>query len=124
MSDSEKMDLNFRYRPNVDSPDAILIRYLKSYKPSTRKELILKALRAFYLVAAYGEFGSINSPSELESLARSLKETYGDDYKDTYSFGVEIELDIHQTGFWGSAILPGRESDDENEDYGDGQSPS
>jgi hypothetical protein len=30
MSDSEKMDLNFRYRPNVDSPDAILIRYLES----------------------------------------------------------------------------------------------
>jgi len=97
----DKIDFNFRYRPNEDSPDGILMRYLNSFQPTERKSMILKALRAFYLVAAYGDLGNLEKPSDLEELARSLQETYGPDYDDLHKIGVDIELRIGLASYWG-----------------------
>jgi hypothetical protein len=102
----DKVDFNFRYRPLVDSPDAILIRYLNSFKPTERKYMILKALRAFYLVAAYGQEGDFANPKDLEAFVRSLRETYKDDYSDSHSLSVEIELRIRQRDSCGWFSLP------------------
>lgn len=112
----DKVDFNFRYRPLVDSPDAILVRYLNSFKPMERKYMILKALRAFYLVAAYGQEGDFANPKDLEAFVRSLKETYKDDYSDSHSLGVEIELRIRQRDSCGWFSLPDFPSKKKNEE--------
>lgn len=116
MSDSNQLDFSFRYRPKVDSPDAILIRYLLSFKPRKRKDLILKALRAFYLMPAYGKLGEINKPSELEDLARSLREIYENDYEDFHQFEIDIKLEINLEDYWGMMTLPRGSGDDDDDD--------
>jgi hypothetical protein len=116
MTNSEQLDFNFRYRPKVNSSDAILIRYLQTFKPAQRKELILKALRAFYLVPAHGQLANLDNLSSLEDLARSLKKTYGDDYDDQHSLGIEINLKIAPIDSWSMLTIKGNE-DDEEDDY-------
>ena len=105
MANSEKLDFNFRYRPKADSPDGILIRYLLSFEQTERKQLILKALRTFYLVAAYGELGELNDISSMKDFVDSLNKVYGSEYDDSHSLGIEIELNINHsnsfsTYFW------------------------
>lgn len=56
--------------------------------------LILKALRAFYLVAAYGEFGDLDDLEQLETFVCQLRETYGKDYNDVHDLSLNINLSI------------------------------
>ena len=94
MRNSEKIDFNFRYRPTADSPDGILFGYLQSIPPRKRKFMIIKALRVFYLISAYGHFHDINSPSELVELANSVREVYGDDYDEFDALSLRLKLEI------------------------------
>ena len=88
----QKWDFNFRYRPKVDSPDAILIKYLQSYKPSERLSFNLESSPCFYLVAAYGEFGDLDDLEQLETFVCQLRETYGKDYNDVHDLSLNINL--------------------------------
>lgn len=94
MSESEKIDFTFRYRPKVDTPDGILFAYLQSIPPRKRKFMIVKALRAFYFITAYGASNDINSPVELAEFANQIREVYGDDYDELERLRLKIELKI------------------------------
>lgn len=100
MSKTEKIDFNFRYRPVADSPDGILFGYLQSIPPRKRKFMILKALRAFYLISAYGSTCDLDSPAELAEFANQVQKIYGEDYDELESFFVKLELKIKNTGDW------------------------
>ena len=118
MSKEPKLDFNFRYRPKVDSPDAILIKYLQSYKPIERKHLILKALRAFYLVAAYGYCGNFDDHQQLENFVRQLRETYGEDYKkDEHDLSIDISLSIGVNCYTSLSSLPSSDDDEDDDDW-------
>lgn len=95
MSQSDKVDFSFRYRPNVDTPDGVLMRYLKRFEPLERRDLILNALRAFYAVAAYAAEGEINSPEELGQLADYLQEI--DHFCSTHQ--TEVNLSVQTSVF-------------------------
>lgn len=114
MSKEQKLDFNFRYRPKVDSPDAVLIKYLQSYKPIERKHLILKALRAFYLVPAYSYYGNLDDYQQLETFVRQLRETYGEDYNDKHDLSIDINLSIDVSSYSYLSSLPS--SDDHGDD--------
>lgn len=92
MSLSDKVDFNFRYRPNADSPDGILVQYLNSFKPMERRALILRALRAFYATAAYTDQGEALTLDQLEAMARYLKEAQGT--YDQHQFTLEVETSV------------------------------
>lgn len=96
MSKTEKIDFNFRYRPVADSPDGILFSYLQSIPPRERKFMIVKALRAFYLISAYGasKNNSIDSPEELVKFANYVRKIYGDDYSELECLSLKLELRI------------------------------
>ncbi|MEL7418545.1 MAG: hypothetical protein AAGK10_08210 [Cyanobacteria bacterium J06555_3] len=94
MNNSEKVDFNFRYRPTVDSADGILFTYLQGIPPKERKFMIVKALRAFYFISAYGASNDINSPDELLKFANQVREIYGDDYSELERLRLKLELRI------------------------------
>ncbi|EAM49657.1 hypothetical protein WH8501_30440 (plasmid) [Crocosphaera watsonii WH 8501] len=118
MSSNQKLDFNFRYRPNVDSPDGMLIRYLQKYKPIERKYLILKALRAFYLVAAYAELGDFDDLEQLETFVGQLRKTYTQNYDDLHNLSIDINLSIGSSasGFISSMPSSGDEDDDDDDE--------
>lgn len=107
MSKSEKIDFTFRYRPNVDSPDGILFSYLQSIPPRKRKYMIIKALRAFYFITAYGASNDINSPVELAEFAEEVKKIYGSEYSELEDLDINLRLKI-KINDWSKAgsILP------------------
>lgn len=113
MSDKDFIDFTFRYRPNTDSPDGILFRYLQSFKPIKRRHMILKALRAFYLVAAYGAVEEFHEFEQVKDLVELLEKTYGEGadgtIKDSLSFNIDLEV-----SYMGMSSLP--ESDESDED--------
>jgi hypothetical protein len=51
----QQLDIKFRFQPMAKSPDGILLEYLKNHlnSASITQELVLKALRAYWLVDAY-----------------------------------------------------------------------
>ena len=94
MSKTEKIDFNFRYRPVADSADGILFSYLQSLPPRERKFMIIKALRAFYFVSAYGSTHNISSPDKLVELAHNVQKIYGKDYDELERLHLKLELKI------------------------------
>ncbi len=119
MSSGQKLDFNFRYRPNVDSPDGMLIRYLQKYKPIERKHLILKALRAFYLVAAYSELGNFDDLEQLETFVGQLRKTYTQNYDDVHDLSIDINLSIGSSASSYFSSMPSSGDEDEDEDDDD-----
>jgi hypothetical protein len=111
MNDSESVDFFFRYRPAADSPDGVLLRYLLSFNPTQRKQMILKALRAFYLVAAYGDRGQFQQFSDVQKLVTLLEETYGEGADGPIDHSLSLNIDIGVT-YSGLSTLPD-ESEDE-----------
>jgi hypothetical protein len=70
--------------------------------------MILRALRAFYLVPAYAVAGNLENYSEWEKLIRELKKTYKRDYDETHSLGLDIEINISMNPFYmGGGTRPG-----------------
>ncbi|QLE59982.1 hypothetical protein [Nostoc sp. TCL26-01] len=94
MSEPESVDFFFRYRPAADSPDGVLLRYLLSFNSTQRKHMILKALRAFYLVAAYGDLGQFQEFSDVEELVALLKQTYGEGAFGAFNHSLSLTIDI------------------------------
>jgi hypothetical protein len=93
MTEPESVDFFFRYRPAADSPDGVLLRYLLSFNPTQRKQMILKALRAFYLVAAYGDIGQFQKFSDVQKLMTLLDETYGEDAVAAFDHSLSLNID-------------------------------
>ncbi len=108
MSEKKFIDFNFRYRPIASTPDGFLFEYLQNQKPTTRKRMILHALRAFYLVAAYEYLDKFESLAELETMIRQLRETY--DLDEPFQRSVNFEISI---GYMGYSDLPDKMLDDD-----------
>ncbi|HAG85187.1 MAG TPA: hypothetical protein DCL61_29565 [Cyanobacteria bacterium UBA12227] len=69
---TKQLDINFRFRPLLSTPDGILLNYLKKQETSIiSHEMILKALRAFWLPEAYQESGK-KKRQELKKLAQNM----------------------------------------------------
>jgi hypothetical protein len=67
-----RLDIKFRFRPSASTPDAILLDYLRKQELSlVSHEMILKALRAFWLPDAYHRCGGKKS-QELKKLAQNM----------------------------------------------------
>jgi hypothetical protein len=115
MSEQESVDFFFRYRPAADSPDGVLLRYLLSYNPTQRKHMILKALRAFYLVAAYGELGEFEQFGEVKKLMKLLEETYGEDAIGSFKHSLTLDIDIGVNYLGYSTMSGEREDEQQNE---------
>lgn len=65
-----RLDIVFRFRPSADSPDGLLLSYLKNLGVTPlSNEMVLKALRAFWLPDTYESCGSKRG-KELKRLAR------------------------------------------------------
>jgi hypothetical protein len=67
----QQLDIKFRFQPMAKSPDGILLEYLKNHlnSASITQELVLKALRAYWLVDAYQHSGA--KKAELKRLAQN-----------------------------------------------------
>lgn len=62
------LDFIVRYQVQDESSDALVLKFIQSYPFGHHKELILQALRAFWLPLAYHESGQY-SPQEVQSVA-------------------------------------------------------
>lgn len=68
--DNRRLDIVFRFRPTSESPDGRLLHYLKNLgSTSISNEMVLKALRAFWLPDTYMDCGS--KKAELKRLAQN-----------------------------------------------------
>ncbi|HLO51042.1 MAG TPA: hypothetical protein VK211_21690 [Kamptonema sp.] len=93
MTERDLIELSFRYRTKPGSKDAPLFRYLKKLKPTERKQMILKALRACYLIEA------VKADEELDKvdkrkLVRHLEKVYFDETLVLNGEGVEAYLNV------------------------------
>jgi hypothetical protein len=61
-TEQERRNFNFRYQPYANTPDGILISYLQTGDTvRSGKEMILPALRAFWLPLAYQQAGNFSN---------------------------------------------------------------
>jgi hypothetical protein len=69
---NKQLDIKFRFRPLLSTPDGILLDYLKKQETSIiSHEMMLKALRAFWLPDAYQHCGK-KKRQELKKLAQNM----------------------------------------------------
>ena len=112
MRAQEFIDFSLRYRPPADSADGVLCRYLLCFKSIERRHLILKALRAFYLMAAYGCLAEFERVAEVRELAQLLESTYAADAD--IPVISSLSLEISGVSFLGGfSDLPGDEDNDD-----------
>ena len=57
----ERIDLIWRYQPLKSAPDGVLLSYVKYNSLMPLREMILQALRAYWLPLAYQEKGSTDA---------------------------------------------------------------
>lgn len=69
MNERKREELAFRHQPYLDSPEGVLACYIKNNKVRLLKEMVLQALRAYWLALAYQELGGL-SPEELQRVGR------------------------------------------------------
>jgi len=55
---TDRLDIKFRFRPVSNSLDGVLLSYLKKDSSPISREMILKALRAFWLPEAHQRTGA------------------------------------------------------------------
>ncbi len=55
---NDRLDIKFRFRPLSNSLDGVLLSYLKKDSSPISREMILKALRAFWLPEAHQRTGA------------------------------------------------------------------
>jgi hypothetical protein len=71
-NNSNRLDVRFRFQPKAKSLDGVLFGYLKpSRKNIVYQEMILKALRAFWLPEAYRQTGEKKGQA-LKKLAQDM----------------------------------------------------
>jgi|SRR5918998_2658551 hypothetical protein len=68
---TQQLNFRFRAQPSVTSPDGILLSYLNDQLPSVKSEMILKALRAYWLAEAY-QASNKKRGQELKKLAQQM----------------------------------------------------
>ena len=68
---SQQLNFRFRAQPSATSPDGILLSYLHEQLPSVKSEMILKALRAYWLAQAYQACNKKRG-QELKNLAQQM----------------------------------------------------
>ncbi len=120
MSDKDFVELSFRFRPKVHTPDGILVRYLLSEEPSHRRRMILTALRTFYMMAAYGSLSDIDDLDAASELLEVLKKTYGTGKENIVNNSISFSIDLRMD-YMGATVLEGIDSlaDEDEEDYED-----
>lgn len=119
MSDKNFVELSFRFRPQVHTPDGVLVRYLLSKKPKQRRSMILNALRTFYLFSAYGYLGDFDNLEQASEFIQVLKKIYGEGNSNIVNDSLSLNIDL-RIDYMGSSLLSDFESDeDEDEDQDD-----
>ena len=89
----ELIELSFRYRIKPHSKDAPLFRYLKKFKPTERKKMILKALRAVYLIEALNEDDELDLV-DMEKLVEHLEEVFLDGEWEINGQGISVSMSV------------------------------
>jgi hypothetical protein len=118
MSDKDFVELSFRFRPKLHTPDGILVRYLLSCKPNHRRRMILTALRTFYMMAAYGWVSDVDNLDEGIELLEALKKTYGAGNENIVNNSLSLNIDL-RIDYVGATELQYIESDDGEYDSDD-----
>ena len=118
MSDKDFVELSFRFRPKVHTPDGLLVRYLLSCKPKHRRRMILTALRTFYMMAAYGWVSDVDNLDEASELLEVLKKTYGGGKENIVNNSLSFSIDL-RIEYMGASELQYIESDDGEYDSDD-----
>jgi len=120
MSDKDFVELSFRFRPKVHTPDGILVRYLLASKPKHRRRMILTALRTFYMMAAYGWLSDVDDLDGGIELLEALKKTYGAGNENIVNNSISLNIDLRMD-YMGATVLEGIDSDEgeDDEDYED-----
>lgn len=67
----KQLNVTFRFQPWSSSPDGLLLQYLKQQVIPVKNEMVLRALRAFWLAEAYQNLGG-KRPQELKRLAMTM----------------------------------------------------
>ena len=115
MSDKDFVELSFRFRPKVHTPDGILVRYLLSSKPSHRRRMILTALRTFYMMAAYGSVSDVENLDEGIELLEVLKKTYGIGQENIVNNSISLSIDLRMD-YMGATSLQCDDDEYESDD--------
>jgi hypothetical protein len=68
---TDRLDIKFRFRPVSNSLDGVLLSYLKKDSSPISREMILKALRAFWLPEAHQRTGAKKGQA-LKKLAEDM----------------------------------------------------
>jgi hypothetical protein len=120
MSEKDFVELSFRFRPKVHTPDGILVRYLLASKPKHRRRMILTALRTFYMMAAYGWLSDVGDLDGGIELLEALKKTYGAGNENIVNNSISLNIDLRMD-YMGATVLEGIDSlaDEDDEDYED-----
>jgi hypothetical protein len=120
MSDKDFVELSFRFRPKVHTPDGILVRYLLDCKPNHRRQMILTALRSFYMMAAYGWVSDIDDLDGASELLEVLKKTYGAGKENIVNNSISLNIDLRMD-YMGATVLEGIDSlaDEDEQEYED-----
>ena len=64
--DKKRLDFSVRYQIEENTTDALLLKFLQSYPFGNHKELILQAIRAFWLPLAYQQSGQYSTEEVLD----------------------------------------------------------
>ncbi|MEG3918475.1 hypothetical protein QUA07_04910 [Microcoleus sp. T3_A4] len=100
--EKERVDFLWRYQPFKSTPDGVLLSYIKGNLMLPSREMILQALRPYWLPLAYLEKGDIdpvilgrlfkNAVYVLEKQALYLRERGGLEYPPIHIGGMPISL--------------------------------
>ena len=115
MSDKDFVELSFRFRPKLHTPDGILVRYLLSCKPNHRRRMILTALRTFYMMAAYGWVSDVDNLDGGIELLEALKKTYGGGNENIVNNSISLNIDL-RIDYMGANELQYIDSDEGDSD--------
>lgn len=118
MSDKDFVELSFRFRPKVHTPDGILVRYLLSCKPNHRRRMILTALRTFYMMAAYGWVSDIDDLDGASELLEVLKKTYGAGKENIVNNSISLNIDLRMDYMGATSLecISSEQDEDDEED--------
>jgi len=112
-----RLDIVFRFRPSAESPDGLLLHYLKNLGVTPiSNEMVLKALRAFWLPDTYFDCGEKRG-GELKKLAQhtifSLEE-HANYLRNR--FGIERQPPSIVTTYLNPGTLQEQEPEDDQDD--------
>lgn len=118
MSEKDFVELSFRFRPKIHTPDGILVRYLLDCKPNHRRQMIRFALRTFYMMAAYGWLSDIDDLEGASELLEVLKKTYGTGQENIVNNSISLSIDLRMDYMGANELeYDDGEYDSDDDDY-------